>query len=101
MVEEKFLRLDGSVVEVEVAAIGFLFNGKPAVKVVARDVSQRKEIEERYRLLFERNTAGVFRTPTDGRVLDGNDALARLFGYRDKNELLQQPAEAVYFDPTD
>ena len=101
MVEEKFLRLDGSVVEVEVAAIGFLFNGKPAVQVVARDVSQRKEIEERYRLLFERNLAGVFRTTIDGRILDCNDALARLFGYRDKNELLQQPAEAVYFDPTD
>jgi diguanylate cyclase (GGDEF)-like protein/PAS domain S-box-containing protein len=101
MVEEKFLRLDGSVVEVQVAAIGFLFNGRPAVQVVARDVSERKEIEERYRLLFERNLAGVFRTTIDGRILDCNDALARIFGYRDKNELLQQQAQSVYFERND
>jgi len=101
MIEEKFLRLDGSAVEVEVAAIAFLFNGMPAVQVVARDVSQRKEIEERYRLLFERNLAGVFRTTIDGRILDCNDALARIFGYHDKDELLAQTAQAVYFDPQD
>ncbi|HEV2722133.1 MAG TPA: PAS domain S-box protein, partial [Thermoanaerobaculia bacterium] len=101
MIEEKFLRLDGSVVEVEVAAIAFVFNGKPAVQVVARDISQRKEIEERYRLLFERNLAGVFRTTVDGRILDCNDALARIFGYRDRNELLERSARDVYFDPQD
>jgi len=101
MIEEKFVRLDGSVVEVEVAAIAFVFNGKPAVQVVARDISQRKEIEERYRLLFERNLAGVFRTTLDGRILDCNDALARIFGYRDRNELLERSARDVYFDPQD
>ena len=101
MIEEKFLRLDGSEVAVEVAAIGFVFNGMPAVQVVARDITQRKEIEERYRLLFERNLAGVFRTTTDGSILDCNDALARIFGYHDKDELLAQPAESVYFDPQD
>ncbi|HEY0591660.1 MAG TPA: GAF domain-containing protein, partial [Thermoanaerobaculia bacterium] len=31
---------------------------------------------ERYRLLFERNVAGVFRSTRDGRILDCNDALA-------------------------
>ena len=101
MVEEKFLRLDGSVVEVEVAAISFVFNGRPAVQVVARDISQRKQIEERYRLLFERNLAGVFRTSIDGRILDCNDALARIFGYRNKEELLARSAPDVYFDLQD
>jgi diguanylate cyclase (GGDEF)-like protein/PAS domain S-box-containing protein len=101
MIEEKFVRLDGSAVEVEVAAIGFVFNGKAAVQVVARDISQRKEIEERYRLLFERNLAGVFRTSIDGRILDCNDALARIFGYRDRHELLSQRADSVYFDRND
>jgi diguanylate cyclase (GGDEF)-like protein/PAS domain S-box-containing protein len=45
--------------------------------------------EERYRLLFERNLAGVYMATEDGRVVDCNDACARLFGYGGREELLQ------------
>ena len=98
MIEEKLMRLDGSIVDVEVAAVGFTFNGMPTIQVVARDISERKEIEVRYRLLFERNLAGVFRTTVDGRILDCNDALARIFGYASRDELLSQSARSFYFD---
>jgi len=101
MIEEKLIRFDGSTVDVEVAAVGFMFHGKPTVQVVARDVSDRKEIEARYRLLFERNLAGVFRTTVDGRIIDCNDAMARIFGFRDRSEMLSQPAAAFYFDESD
>jgi len=101
MIEEQLIRLDGSAVDVEVAAVGFVFNGKPTVQVVARDVTERKEIEARYRLLFERNLAGVFRTTVDGRIIDCNDAMARIFGFRDRNELLSQSARSFYFDEHD
>ncbi len=37
--------------------------------------------EKRYRLLFERNLAGVVRATVDGRILDCNDAFARILGY--------------------
>ena len=37
--------------------------------------------EERYRALFERNLAGVFRTTLDGRILDCNQAMARILGF--------------------
>ena len=101
MIEEQLVRFDGSMVDVEVAAVGFIFNGKPTVQVVARDITDRKEIEARYRLLFERNLAGVFRTATDGRIIDCNDALARIFGFRDRSELLSQSARSFYFDEND
>ena len=42
---EKFLRLDGSPVDVEVAAMPFTFLGRPAVQVVARDITERKRVE--------------------------------------------------------
>ena len=37
--------------------------------------------EERYRLLFERNLAGVVRATTGGRIIDCNEAFARIHGY--------------------
>lgn len=45
--EEKFLHCDGSVVDVEVTALPFACDGKPALQTVFRDISQRKASERR------------------------------------------------------
>jgi diguanylate cyclase (GGDEF)-like protein/PAS domain S-box-containing protein len=63
-----------------------------------RDAAALQASERRYRLLFERNLAGVYRNTLDGRVLDCNDACARIFGYDSREELIGQSATAVYFD---
>ena len=55
--------------------------------------------EKRYRTLFERNLAGVYRTTLDGRVLDCNDAFARIFGYSSREEVIGRPAEDFYPSP--
>jgi len=68
------------------------------VQGMARDVGDRKANEARYRLLFERNLAGVYRTTTDGRILDCNDACARIFGYESRDEILSADANDFYFD---
>jgi diguanylate cyclase (GGDEF)-like protein/PAS domain S-box-containing protein len=101
LIEEKLVGIDGRIVDVEVAAISFRYQGKTAVQVVARDVTDRKVIEARYRLLFERNLAGVYRTTLDGRILDCNDALARILGYTTGDELLREQATSFYFDNED
>jgi PAS domain S-box-containing protein len=44
--------------------------------------------ETRYRELFDRNLAGIFRTTLDGRALDCNEALVRILGYRSRDEVL-------------
>ena len=44
--------------------------------------------EARYRSLFERNLAGVYRSTLDGWMLECNDALARMFGYTAREEIL-------------
>jgi PAS domain S-box-containing protein len=41
-VEERFVRPDGSVVDVEAVSTRFTYQGRPAVQVVARDVTERK-----------------------------------------------------------
>jgi diguanylate cyclase (GGDEF)-like protein/PAS domain S-box-containing protein len=45
--EEKLIRLDGMEIDVEVAAVPFTFKDKPAVQVVARDISARKQVEKK------------------------------------------------------
>jgi PAS domain S-box-containing protein len=55
-IEERFVRLDGTPVEVEVSTIGFMFQGRPAVQVVASDITERKRIEREQRLLAEAGT---------------------------------------------
>ena len=49
-------------------------------------------IGERYRMLFERSLAGIFRTAIDGRFLNVNMAGAKLLGYASPEELLQSNA---------
>lgn len=47
--EDRYVRLDGSVVPVEVTAAPFIFQGKPAVQVIALDITARKQAEEELR----------------------------------------------------
>jgi len=72
------------------------------------DVSGRRQIEEalrlseqRYRTLFERNLAGVYRSTLEGRILDCNESFARIFGYASREEVLQQAAWDFYVKPED
>lgn len=45
MIEERFIRANGSIVDVEVKAISVRFENKPAVQLVVRDVTKRKQSE--------------------------------------------------------
>ena len=42
--------------------------------------------ERRYRLLFERNLAGVVRATVDGKIVECNDAFSRILGYGSPSE---------------
>ena len=94
---------DGSVFDAEITSFEFVSAGRRARLVIAVDVTQRRraeerlrENEERYRQLFERNLAGVFRSGLDGRILEVNESMARIFGYT-REELLSTPAQRLYF----
>ncbi|MGB7623895.1 MAG: PAS domain S-box protein [Terriglobia bacterium] len=57
--------------------------------------------EERYRLLVEKNHAGVYRATLDGRIMDCNEAFVHMFGYASREEILAGPMRDLYFDPSE
>lgn len=76
---------------------------------VAVDITERKrteialrESEARYRDIFQHASLGIFRTTLDGRLLDANPSLARMFGYDSPQEMipaLTNIAEQAYVYP--
>ncbi|MDB5309034.1 MAG: domain S-box protein [Gemmataceae bacterium] len=107
------LRKDGTRVTVEVAAgrIGgaraqlFLRKVVPPDDLDPRVREQLGELaraERKYREMFENATDGIFQTSPDGRYIDANPALARMYGYASPAELIKGVADIageVYVDP--
>jgi len=67
LLEERFIRLDGALLDVEVAGIPFNYQGRPAGQIVVRDITSRKETERqlqatesRYRALVEQIPAILY-----------------------------------------
>jgi len=69
-IEEKFVRLDGSVVDVEVAAFPFVYSGNRAAQVVARDISLRKQAEKERAELLAREQAARAEAESANRSKD-------------------------------
>lgn len=57
--------------------------------------------EERYRLLFDRNLAGVYIASIDGKIISCNDACARIFRYETRDEFLADRGAIAYMNPRD
>lgn len=67
-----------------------------------KDTTERRAVEERYRLFFERVQEGVFVSTPEGRLLDCNDGFVRLLGYNTREELLAVDiAHDLYATPGD
>jgi two-component system, cell cycle sensor histidine kinase and response regulator CckA len=95
LAEETHLKFDGTPFDVEVFAAPVTFDGRPAVELVARDVTARKKAETdlqaseaRVRAVFDQSSLGMVVVGRDGVILESNAAMERLLGY-DKSEFAQ------------
>jgi PAS domain S-box-containing protein len=98
---ERFVRLDGTVIDVEVAATPFVHEGEPAVQVIIRDITDRletgrllRESEERHRRLVEVSPDAIF-VHGDGRFVFANAAAARLLGASGPEQIVGTPVLEV------
>jgi PAS domain S-box-containing protein len=90
-------------------AVQIRFKSKGIINGVIQDITERKKTKaalregvEKYRNLFNNAQVGMFRSGMDdGKFFEANDALARMFGYEDRVDILD--AEYIagdnYVDP--
>lgn len=81
-------------------------NGVDRIACVMQDITGQRRAAEalgasetRYRLLFERNPAGMYRCTLEGKLLDCNEAFARILGCDSREEALQFPISHFYVHP--
>jgi PAS domain S-box-containing protein len=88
-----------------VALVAFVgFGGAAVTSAADRLISaanrELRQSEERYRRFVERSLSGIFRSTLDGRLLECNDAFARMLGYSSRAECMAGQLGARYVDPT-
>jgi diguanylate cyclase (GGDEF)-like protein/PAS domain S-box-containing protein len=44
---EQYIRLDGSLIDVEVCSVNFVYKGAPAIQMIFKDITERKMVEQR------------------------------------------------------
>jgi PAS domain S-box-containing protein len=93
-VEQRWVRFDGTPVEVEVTTVPFVFDGKPAVHVMARDITERKRGEAQQRLatgVFDNAAEGILITDKDNNILSVNRAFTEITGYSPEEAIGRNP----------
>ena len=94
-IEKAIKDKEGNRIDIEVIIQkGKYFNEEDLLIATGRDISEsynyERELErkeKRFRDLFERNLAGVYRTNREGLIIECNQAFAKIFGYSDLNEI--------------
>jgi len=85
-------------------------NGKViGIAGVGREITERKkaedalrEVEQKYRGIFDNAIFGVFQSAPEGRLLSVNSAMAHVFGYDSPEEMLSRidnVSQQIYVDP--
>jgi PAS domain S-box-containing protein len=108
--EFRHRRADGSTRDVDVFSSKIVIKGKDLLYSIVHDVTERKQAEkslqlseDRYRRLFEDAVLGIFRSTTDGKMIDVNPAFARMFGFDSPEEAKSQVNDVavdLYADPS-
>ncbi len=108
LIEEKLVRVDGQELDAEVAAIDVVYENRPAVQVVFRDITARKEAERdlresesRFRILFDLSPQAIALTELEsGRILDVNTRFSEITGY-DKDAVIGQSTANLFYSEKD
>jgi PAS domain S-box-containing protein len=92
LIADKFIRLDGQVIDIETTSIPITYHSKPATQVVVRDITERKRAEVALQVAHEQLQATLDALPDLMFVLDAD---GRILDYRapDASLLLIPPSE--------
>lgn len=109
-VETKWLKKDGTVIDVLLASTPIDANNQSiGVTFTALDISERKRMEltlkegeEKYRSIYEGAAIGIFHSTFEGRFIDVNPMMAKMFGFDSPQDLVDSItsiSEQLYVTP--
>ena len=88
MLEEKFIRIDGKLIDVETIAFPFTYKGKQAIQVIFRDITEKKNAEALskknetlFTQLFQNLPMAVVMLDDTGKVSQINKGFEEMFGF--------------------
>jgi PAS domain S-box-containing protein len=97
-IEERFVQFDGTEIDVEIAGVPLTYQGKPAVQIIMRDISERmwaeealRESEERFRTVADFTYGWEYWMAPAGNYLYVSPSCERITGYR-AYEFIKDPA---------
>ena len=91
-------RLDGSIVHLETVAAPVTWEGRTAVQVIFRDVTELRKTEAWLRTLIESTQDALVSIDRQGRIVMFNPAAERMFGYS-KAEIAGQKVNRLMAEP--
>jgi PAS domain S-box-containing protein len=91
-------RLDGSIVHVETVAAPVTWEGRTAVQVIFRDVTELRKAEAWLRTMIETTQDALVSIDRQGRIVMFNPAAERMFGYS-KAEIAGQKVNRLMAEP--
>jgi PAS domain S-box-containing protein len=84
LVEERFLKLDGTVIDVEIQGTSIVYDGEPAIQVAMRDITERNEHDanlRRFRVAMDATADAIYLTDRASlRFFDVNIAACAALG---------------------
>ena len=86
------------IVLVTFGVLGFTFLTSLVDRRLSAQELELEASEQRYRRFFERSLAGVYKATLDGRLLECNDAFARILGYESSEACLADVTTDIYAD---
>ncbi|MBV5299136.1 MAG: PAS domain S-box protein [Rhodoferax sp.] len=92
--EEKYIKLDGTVFDVEAQGRPITLAGQPAVLSTLRDITERKQSEAKLQIaasVFSNVRDGIAITDADGTIIDVNESFTHITGYDRADALGQNP----------
>ena len=90
-------RADGSTRRMQVTSVAVDYEGRIASTGTIHDITDARLREEataaaerKYRALFRNSVTGMFQSHPDGRLIEANDAMARMLGYANAADILDR-----------
>lgn len=98
VIEEKFIRLDGSVIDVEVMAVKVYYHGKPGIRTVFRDIGERKRAERvlaEYSSIVSSSVDAIIVLTCDGIITSWNPGAEKIYGYTANEMIGRSPSDLI------